>query len=69
MMAKVKCKCGATVSADAVSDTQGDGVMTGELVEVGNLPPNDEWEGGDPACPHEVDEILDVQYPEFEDYE
>jgi hypothetical protein len=58
----LRCRaCGATGEGKGQSDTQGDGVMTGEIFIVEEMP--EEWDGGDPKCPHDKFEITDTESP------
>lgn len=60
--AELKCPCGAVAACRVCYDIQGDGCMTGEMLEVID---NDEFVGGNPACNHDDAEICNVQ--EYED--
>ena len=56
-----KClDCGATGYTGGSISIQGDGVMTGEIAEVGEILDIEEWENGNPpGCKHEGEmEIL-----------
>ncbi len=62
MRIKVKCECGATGWGTGRSDVQGDGLMTGEIIEITHTPTDGDWEGGKPDCPHDGDlEIVELE--------